>query len=229
MNSETIFKKLNTLEESLDLRHFKVNDIDVWPMIRFQFVLKLNSEILGEDSVSQNYASRVIRKAKLIPSAVRGLLNHTIRDIKRPRPTPGDLLFLTDSSAKRMKLAGKWFDAFVDPILDHYESQNVSYNILETSQRFLFRTPGVRPSRSLVWTMIWGYIQSILKAHKISFSEDFLKSYSIYEELLHDLEVESAQVHLTELRMEVSYLSQLLPVFQKYVDEFNPKLVFLIP
>jgi hypothetical protein len=229
MNSKTIFKKLNVVEERLDLSKFVVDGIDVWPMLRFQFVLKLNSVVLGGDSESQNYLSRVREKARLIPSSLLGLITQTIKDLRTPNPGPSDILFLTDTSARRMKMDGKWLDAFVDPILDHYEPQGVNYTILQTSQRFLFRSPGMRRSHSLTWVMILSYARSIFWANRVRFSDEFLEYYSIYEAILDELKVCGGQVYLSELKLELSYIRQLIPVFERYLNKVNPKLVFLVP
>ena len=231
MNSESIFKKLNVLESSLDLSQFQIEGIDVWPLLRFQFVIKLNAQILGSEPSAQSYLARVGEKTRLIPGALRGLFKQFIHDIWKGSSYQrnADILLLTDTSAKRMQINGKWFDAFVDPILDHYEHQGISYQILETSQRFLFRSPGIRPSVLLLWTMIWSYAKSLITARKVNFSDRFLESYSTYEKMLGVLDVRGGQVNLRELQMETSYILQLIPVFEKIIQHTSPKIVFMVP
>lgn len=230
MNSEAIFKLLNTIEDQVPISKFKVQDMDLWPLIRFQFVLKLNSMVLGNNPETQSYQSRVREKIKLIPTAVLGFMKQISLDVKTKSDlTPRDILCLTDTSSKRMKVSGKWYDTFIDPILDHYESLGKSYLVLETSQRFLFRSPSLRESRSLMWMMVQKYAGSLSSARSVSFSSDFLHAYAEYESLLEENGAREGQVSLEELKFEVAYLFQLVLAFEEIIQKVSPKLVLMVP
>ena len=71
MDSKIIFDKLKFVEKNLILKNFKVNDIDMWPFIRFQFVERLNQLVLEKRSANKPYIERLKRKIQLLNKAIK--------------------------------------------------------------------------------------------------------------------------------------------------------------
>ena len=199
--------------------------------MRFQFIIGLNRDILNSDPRQQSYFSRVWAKLLLSPRAVLGIIRLYVAQYRRKRfgDHRKDVVFLTDSSAKRMKLDDRWYDSFIDPIIDHYEQANITYHTFESSQRFLFRYPGIRHSEPIIFEMILYYLRSLLFVRKIHFNQEFLDAYSHYRGILEEMGLGEHVIGLRELQFEVSYISQLVSYFHRELEKIKPRLVFMVP
>ena len=230
MDSKQAFRILNELESKLNLEKFKVNGIDIWPHLRFQFILKINREILNKDPREQSYLPRVWAKLKIAPRALLGIIQIYYSYLKNKglSDRQKDILFLTDSSSKRMKLDDQWYDIFIDPIIDHYEKLNVTYHTFETSQRFLIRYPSKRDSQPISMEMILYYLRSLLFVWRVRFNQDFLEVYYNYRNHMVKMGMEKHIIGLQEIRFEVSYIFQLMSFFRRKLEKIKPRLVFMV-
>jgi len=228
MDSLKIFSILNKIESQLDLSKFNILGIDIWPHLRTQLVERLNKVIIKGDPSSHNYFYRVYKKIELLPKAIINLvkLSTAKKEISNDKK---DIVFLTDSSAKRMKMDDRWYDSFIDPIIDHYEQANLTYHTFESSQRFLFRYPGLRTSQPIILEMIQYYLRSLFFARKIRFNREFLGAYSSYRDIMDEIGLDDHVIGLRDLRLEVSYIYQLTLFFQHELERIKPRLVFMVP
>jgi len=230
LDSKQIFKVLNDLEEKLVLNRFKISGIDLWPHIRFQLVMKMNKEMLKRDPGQHDYLARVKEKVSLVPASILHLTRlYSMKMRSRVNRQTVDLLFLTDSSAKRMQLGSKWVDTFVDPLMDLNEVREHSYHILETSQRFLFRYPGYRPSQPIMLEMMINYLRSLFLSWRIPLTKAFTEEYSRYHQILQQHGLDHLAIGLRGLRFEAAYIQQLYAFFDKTLALLRPKVVFVIP
>ena len=65
MNSKEIYKIVHKVENRLDLQNLRVNEIHIWPYLRFNLVMRLNQEISENDPNKEKYINRIIQKLKL--------------------------------------------------------------------------------------------------------------------------------------------------------------------
>tara|TARA_B100000315_G_scaffold256138_1_gene301327 strand:+ start:3612 stop:5123 length:1512 start_codon:yes stop_codon:yes gene_type:complete len=229
MDSKQAFRILNELESKLNLEKFKVNGIDIWPHIRFQFIIKINRRILNIDPRKQSYLPRVWAKLKIAPSAVLGIIRIYYAHLKNEHSSDRqrDIVFLTDSHCKRMKLDDGWYDSFIDPIIDHYEKLNVTHHTFETSQRFIIRYPSKRDSQPISMEMILYFLRSLLFVWRVRFNQDFLEVYYNYRNHMVDMGMKEDVIGLQELKFEVSYIFQLMSFFHRKLEKIKPRLVFM--
>ena len=231
MDSKEIFTNLGNLEERLNQENFRVEGIDLWPFMRFQFVIKLNKDILDGDHNQQSYYNRVLAKVRLLPGAILGIIHSYVRFNRRrsPKVKEVDLLFLSDTSARRIQLDGLWYDSFVDPVLDQLRDLGLSYHVMETSQRFLDREPPYRFTEPLSLQMIFFYIRSLFRVRRVTFSDRFNEEYEVSKTLMNEMNLESHTISKRELRFEYAYLHELAGFFEKKMDRLQPQMVFLVP
>ena len=232
MDSKIIFDKLKFVEKNLILKNFKVNDIDMWPFIRFQFVERLNQLVLEKRSANKPYIERLKRKIQLLNKAIYLIVKSILSGLKskkNKKKTTYDFLFLTDVSAKRIKVNGKWYDTFVDPIIDYYKRKNVTFKIFETNRNFSIKGDNYRKSESIQLSVLIIFIKSLFMTDKIQFSNSFRKEHRKYKNLLAEISCESAELTLSEIKFEVSYIYQLTKLFSYILSTQRPKKVLLIP
>lgn len=228
MNSKDIYKIVHKVENRLDLQNLIVEGIHIWPYLRFNLVMRLNMEILENDPNKEKYINRIIQKLKLIPYNVVSLFVSFVKGMYT-KYRKVDVVFLTDSSAKRLKKNDKWYDVFVDPLIEFYDGINEDTFSFETSQRFIFKDPSYESKHTIADKMVLLYIKSLLTNRRIKFDDTFLAEYKSYCTILKEEGKQYLLPSLMDIRMEFSYISELANYFEKRLKLLKPKIVFLVP
>ena len=228
MNSKEIYKIVHKVENRLDLQNLRVKGIHIWPYLRFNLVMRLNREISENDPNKEKYINRIIQKLKLIPYSIISLFVSYVKSMKT-KYRKVDVVFLTDTSAKRLKKNNKWYDVFVDPLIEFYDDINVNTFTFETSQRFIFKDSSYNSKHTIADKMVLLYIKSLLTIRTIKFDNTFLAEYNSYRTILEEVGKEYLLPSLVDIRMEVSYMNNLVYYFEKRLKWLNPKIVFLVP
>jgi hypothetical protein len=230
MNSKDIFKIIEKIEANLDLEKFKLYGIDVWPYLRNQLVFQLNTEIKKGNIKKYNYLQRIWEKITLLPTGLFNFLKFYIKDNRNndTSTTECDILFFTTSLAKRMELEEGWYDVFVDPIIDHYSSKNISYRTFESSQRLDFKYPRYRKTKLILPKMLLVYLRSLFLFLTAKTTLDFEITYNQYTYLLvkNGLKKHIKRKHI--LMIEFLFVYQLSKYFAIQLKKINPKIVFIV-
>lgn len=229
-DSKAIFEKLEAMEATLDLSRFRVGEVDVWPLIRFQFVMRINQYLKGAGTVRVGFVSRIARKARLLPDAAK----QWSRQIFDFGSGSGglercDILILTDASSRRVKVDSKWYDVFMDPIIDHYSSEGVSHLTVECNHNFIDREPSFRSSFHISHIQFWLFLRSMIIRQSVSTSHDFEDAYKALVESAERLGVAEYIMSSSAIRREAAFISLLSDYFDRLLKRIQPRAVFMAP
>jgi len=123
----------------------------------------------------------------------------------------------------------KWYDVFIDPIIDYYEPKGYQWTIIETAQRGLFKSPLYRPTKSISLSLIYNYLKSIFLIRRVPSNKDFDKNYKTFSKIMEQNGLSGYVDRVQNLYLEASYISLLSKFFQKYLKRLRPKIVFMAP
>ncbi len=224
-----VFEKIELIENSLDLSRFKINDIDMWPHIRTNLIITLKSEMDCENINKCSYNKRVLAKLLLIVKTFKNLFGMIFFDWhNNDRSTSQrDIFFLTDTSSRRIRIGRNWYDVFIDPIIDYYET-HFTHITYETSQRFVFRYPRYRTTKLITLHMLYYYLKSLCFIKIIKCNKSFTASFDNYISVMNKYGLQKHIIDLKDLLREASYIFQLSIFFKKKLEIIRPKIVFMI-
>jgi len=227
MNIKELFCKINKIEEQLQLENFCFYGIDLWPHIREQIIQKTLSP--NPNSIlNQGYAKRIINKAFFYPIALLNYLKINLLDFKkRDKIEKREILFFTTSIGKRIKYKNKWYDSFIDPLIDKYQRKGKTYLILERSTSFTFKYPRYRKSKIIQLKFVSIFINSLLKNKLSTINDDFIIEYTKLYNLL--IQNQLPNISLSDLKKDARYMYCLSRYFQNILTKVTPEKVYLVP
>jgi hypothetical protein len=223
------FQILDLIEKRLDLSAFKIQGIDVWPYIRVRFLIMYFAQIEGKLK-DESYFNRLFTKFKLFTlnkNLLFSFLKSIFTKFNFNKLNKKKHLILTDVSSKRFLFNDSWYDIYTDPLLDDLLENSDDFCILETDNRFIGSKINFRPSIYIQPYIIKIFLISFFKK-KPKISQDFLKNYNIYSELLRDFKLDKFKLSLNELRKEFAFIKNLSLFYSKIINKVKPDLISMI-
>lgn len=233
LSAATVFDQMVDIERHLDVTRFRVDGIDLWWQIRDHLVIAGYRELDGS-STRHGHLARVVAKLPLLPPAVSGVIRrwwHT-RPSSFGQPGDGDrvdVLVLGDESNRRLRRQGRWYDVFLDPVVDEIEQMGASCRVMLLNRAGVAREPGYRPAVAISGFMVRRYVESVAGAWRVHLQPDFAAAY---RDLVREAERVGAQNRiptLGALRLEAAYTMSLLRWCGEQLDLLRPGVVFMAP
>ena len=142
------FEFVNYLEEEFNFQNWKIEGVDVWPEMRIHIINLIDS--IGR--VNSKYpAWKVFPEFLGLINILKQFFLHSDKFIHSYNQC--DILFLTYSTAKQSKIQGKWFNSFIDPVINVLNSvkkfHNTRFQILEYSPLYNYKIPGWSDSKMI--------------------------------------------------------------------------------
>jgi hypothetical protein len=199
LNRNDIKNFILKIENAYPVDQWKVDDIDVWPILRIKLYLLLISAI--EDSHNKQ-KSKAPLKVKESNSFITRVKTHrkTKRlkaKLKLNKLKKIDFLFGT-ANTQRSDYSNKSYNKFADPIMDEENNKSI---VIEHSLKHLYP------------------IDKLYKKKRIFFLYDFL-DYTLYSERRIKRLSQKMNFHLPEYDNFISFLSSEKNISLK-IDQFN--------
>ena len=230
MTLSDIFSIIEHIESSLDVDKFKFAGMHVWPHLRNQLVNGLAAEQRSSNFKGQGHVKRIAKKAALVPAGLLHLLKtlSVDREKGREKKLKADVVFLANSTEKRIQLRTGWYDVLVDPIIDYYERQGVSYVTFENAQTLQFAYPKFRKVKNMLPNSAMAYVFSLFFLPMCRRNERFEKGYVAYRELLNGEGLAKHIIDRRSLMIEVLYMKRLSKFFMRQLVRLKPRLVIVV-
>ena len=125
MQSTDLIKLLNRVEAEFPVNQWRIADMYVWPIVRFNIFAANADEInKGHIDLSGKLTRKLKRRFQSIANYLR-YLRATILDRKHNTSADYvvDVVALSDG-VSFLKLAEGWFEKFCDPFIEHFSTLN---------------------------------------------------------------------------------------------------------
>lgn len=168
LSYKKILNKFQNFEIENDLTNFKHNNIDLWPLIKYQTATKCFDLIDTRHKKLESLAVRVFDKLKLFISFESfSLFFKYIFDFQLTQiPKGKKFLYLSDENSKRIKVKDHWIDIFIEPYLEQNELPFSDVFALRTNQSSLKIKQGNLEEKIIQFPMIFSFIKSQLFGKK---------------------------------------------------------------
>lgn len=166
MTAKEIIAVLNEIEDTIDVQNWIVNEINPWPMLRTHLNFVLDS--MNKKESSNNYQKLQTHLIGLFAGIGNLAYNFKYLNFTSKK---ADILFITTSKRKQSKLEGKWFNNLIDPLIPMLETKNYSYQIIEYSNDYDFRLPGLQKVKIIQIQYFINIIIAKFYENRIEFNE----------------------------------------------------------
>ena len=162
LTTSDVVHLINNIEQSFDVKEWKINDIRVWPIIRLTLAFSLDSI-----SDKKKYTDKKSIVFHLIGFS-KTLFYNLFHWYSLKKTT---ILFITYSSAKHNKIKEKWFDSYLDPIANILEKNKISYQFLEYDGNYDFRFSSFHKFKIIQYHLFYNLIKARYSEKKVLIDE----------------------------------------------------------
>ncbi len=149
MNIQDKYKIINEFEKKCKRLNLKYKSIPIWPLLRQDVLINIED---GWQGYATNDVKDIFHKIKLRFSL---LINFFFKNLPKLSVSlynfsklllgvdKVDVLFLSGTNAKRIKIDNKFYDIFCDTIIDELNSgkKNREYTLLDSSNEYSYKSP----------------------------------------------------------------------------------------
>lgn len=224
-NLEDFFVFLHRIENEIDINHFKVDDVDYWPLIRTSIWMKYRESYLSRNNkvfrvVENDFTYKLLN---LLRSFFKGHLFYLFGSRKLQK---ADILFFGDISSlrKHSEVQGRYIDNFFDPLVEKF---NGIRSVFILRQNFAFLRPinGLNDYQVIGFDFIMYSLKSLLIFRRPHFPLEFTQEYN---------RLRCNYFNVVDLVPTIKYLSRHIAMTHsfkslmlKYLKSVDPKVVFV--
>ncbi len=136
MKARDILQLLNRIESQFPVDTWVINDIHVWPIIRLDMMFSLHFLEDKSSSTEINTLFKIRQVMRMTRNYLWFCYSSLIDRTHNDHLSQVDVLFLGDTDG-RTKINDKWYDRFCDPLVEYFNTYNISTLVLEKSQQYL--------------------------------------------------------------------------------------------
>ena len=225
---EKIIQKFHSFEKSNNLKDFKCNGVDMWPMVKYQILIKCFDKVDNRVEKLSNLQSRISKKIKLFLSGnfLISLLGQSFNQSEKKHfPESRDFLFLSDEYSKRLQFKGKWLDLFIDPYIDQKKLHQKDFYLLRSNQNFLKPKKGMSDEFNLSVLIAKSFLYSRLSAVKPD--KKFINKYNLIKDFYSKNFNVKDFPKISDIVWESGFIKELSNRFERILDYADPKKVIL--
>jgi hypothetical protein len=134
-SAEDIINLINQIEIDLTPQNWKINDIDVWPVLRNALYYELSISLINKESkIRSNYLQLIKRTSKSFFSSFNKI-----------NPT-GSILLVSDGISY-IEMGTSFYDRFCDPVIEILDTQNTAWDKWDIAENLI--TEKTYPSNNI--------------------------------------------------------------------------------
>lgn len=133
---------LNDIEMKYPVNEWFSKGVRIWPIIRLSLAMKLHQQSETDSSTAKPIKKDHFLKRDYITPFNEG------RKYANPPLVKSEVVFLTHTLFKA-KIQDKWYDRFIDPLVDQLNDLNKNSYILEYSSKGVYRSNTIHPSKMI--------------------------------------------------------------------------------
>jgi len=218
MESKEIIKTLNEIEEKFAVDKWSVDDLDIWPYVRFRIGSKL-SESKSPSQKNIFYERYVKNFYKYYKNNLKNWLRNKEKSI--------DFLFV-ENGVHIADIKGKYYFTRTDPLRDKFEKSG--YKCKTIIGGYKVETPLYNSGEFFQFSLDMMFV---LDKVKIYFKKPPLLNYKLenYSEFINFLKqnnIYSEELELKNLLAQVSRIKRIEKYFTKRLKKLKPKAVFIL-
>jgi hypothetical protein len=228
MDLHQIFNKVNKIEQKIDTERFGLLNIHIWPIIRVKLLTDLNRL-----NTSKKRKITFLEIIKKIYDTIIGLFHAKkiqFLDFKKnDKIKKSDIFFLTASSSRRIVIDEKWYDVFIDPLIDVLDKKSLKTITFEYPQNNVFKFPRYHKSRIIYPSIIWIHILAFIKSRIVKIDKNFEVCYNEYCEILKSEDLQQFILSKNKIYFKTLLVNFISTLFYKKLQKIQPKLIILEP
>jgi hypothetical protein len=230
MKIEDVASFINKIEDELPVTEWRINDIDVWPLIRIELFFAIYEYDLrkNESTGHDGKIRRIYKFARDIGQFFLALIASSLmrRGSVQIKKVKCDALFFDDPSY--IKVDGKYYQRFCDPMIKELRKYNKSSLVMTLRQDCFI--PLTTPTN-----FIWGELQlrRLAGVCKAVFSKGqnldfYLPGLDQYNERMLSVGRGAPQISLKKLVWEFSIFSEMVDYFDRVIKKTKPSAGFVV-
>lgn len=218
MESKEIIKTLNEIEEKFAVDKWSVDDLDIWPYVRFRIGSKL-SESKSPSQKNIFYERYVKNFYKYYKNNLKNWLKNKEKNI--------DFLFV-ENGVHIADIKGKYYFTRTDPIRDKIEE--LGYKCRTMIGGYKVETPLYNSGEFFQYSLDWMFVLDKVKNcfKKPSLLNYKLEGYGEFINFLKQKNIYSNDFELKSLLRQVSRIKRIEKYFTRRLKDLKPKAVFIL-
>ena len=229
-NYEDTIKKLQNIENSLDLKTFSYKGVDLWPLLKYQIgIMNFDTFDSRKDKMLGHWKRLLIKLQLLFKNNFLKTIFYVF--FKREENInfkKSSYLFLSDEYSKRLLLNKTWIDVFIYPFIKMKSIKDDDYIILRSNQNQSKLKAPFTKEVNISSLVIRSFIESKLVISKLSKNNqgifnDFIKIKEIFDGNEKNLKFPKFQ----DLISEANFINKLSLKFHKIINKVKPEEVIV--
>ena len=166
MTLKNIIEIINLIERNFPVENWKINGIHVWPCIRSYLAETLRDKIVELHEYKEKYNLKILSLTNRLLSGLKYSIESKLLDNKNDQKLKNkyNVLFLTNSSFRRSKIDGKWYDIYSYPIIEELTKIGLKSYVLELSRNYVNRYPRYNETNLIEFKRNVFYLLEIIKS-----------------------------------------------------------------
>lgn len=207
-----IIQKINNVEESIELQNLSFIDFNPWPYIRLEII----NQIAKKNNIKNN-RSPFIQNINRVYQSMIDYIKNPIRD------ETNEIVFFTRSSELQDVIDNKYFNRYSDSFIDFFE-KDYKIKVLESQDSYTKKDKKLKNKDV-------SYIDFIIRRTFIISKIKYL--FFKYKFNMDNLNLEvqkefSLLLNKQKINFLLYYIYELSKVFEKILNKYNTKVVFLV-
>jgi len=229
-NAEDVMDFINEIEERFDVDEWIVDNIHIWPILRFQLGFRLDNATIKKSNIRKDQLiKQAFKKGFKIPLGLyknycASLLDQKGNDNLKEKT---DVVFITYPTTRRFLINNNWFDVYCDPIINLLNEKKIKSAVLEYSPSFEFKIPRYHKSIFIQPALTFLLYTSALKANRISIPEKTINGLTNYFSYLRNKKLHHYVPDLLFVKNRISYMRHLSEYFKSVFRKVRPSLVIM--
>lgn len=238
-----IVEIINLIEESFPVHGWKIFDIHVWPLIRFDIASKLRSHRPGNHPPPTHNRRSLTKQIKTLFVLLFSLVvdfvrfgtacildyprNQSIRD-------SADVIFLTHTRCRSF-MRHAWYDKYCDPLIEQFARVGWHSLVLEWTPGGRFRIPRNQASCFINRTLNYVNLRTLLSLRaREAFSPhtlDAIPELRNFEDLqlfLQERQLGISLITPRTIRRDLLIIKELSIFFKKVLTDVRPKFALVV-
>ena len=227
MTKYKIDEIIKLIEQNIDINNLFYNNIHLWPIIRINLQMNLMNYSINKTVTTMDFYKKIFYKIKILILSLVKIFYYILFKSSKIKEQKIDYLFYTYSAAKRIKLGGKNYDVFCDPIIDSINTKN-TYLKIEITNDFNYRLPNYYTSYLIQPIIIFYQFISFVSHFFLSLSKETIIILNDLREFLFKLESENLLPSYRVILFNSIFIFFLSKFFENILRKVNPKLIFSV-
>jgi len=225
-----VIKKLQLIENSMDLKTFHYKGVDLWPLLKYQLGTMYFDDLDSRKDKLLSYWNRVLAKVKLMikNNQIANILGIFYRREEYFDYQECNYLFLSDEYSKRVLLNKKWIDVFIYPFIKMKSIKESEYIILRSNQNQSKIKPSFTKEFNISSLILRSFLESRLVLKNQTRNNPELLEYFNNIKRLFDIDsTDNKFPKFKDLISEAQFINELSLKFENIIAKVRPKEVIV--